>query len=222
MELSLFLIILYVCGTSALHIIPELKHNILRFGYRVIFRYEGMLSHSFDRLYVVTKIEIPTESDLNLTLFQFHYNCSHVVNIEKGMNFKIPSTIKEMFNAYCKNIIPYLYLYKYEVEYYERTVYDILEKDTGLLLPRFEHREKNVNQRCQKRQIISALISGFIGLAFEGISWFLQHKQVKKALQEAMHAMNKRVNKIFLFGRFCDYLWCIQCRHIREINTDGT
>ena len=84
---------------------PELKHNVLRFGYGVNFRYEGMLSHSFDRFYVVMKIEIPKVSDLNLTLFQFDYNCSHVVNIEKGMNFKIPSTIKEMFNVYCKNII---------------------------------------------------------------------------------------------------------------------
>ena len=67
------------------------------------------------------------------------------------------------------------------------------KKDIGLILPRFENREKNVNQKCQKRQIISALISGFIGLAFEGISRFLQHKQ-EKALQQAMHTMNKRVN----------------------------
>ena len=72
-------------------------------------------------------------------------------------------------------------------------VYDILDKDIGLILPKFEDREKNINQRCQKRQIISALISGFIGLAFEGISSFLQHKQ-EKALQQAMHTMNKRVN----------------------------
>ena len=77
-----------------------------------------------------------------------------------------------MFDVYCKNIIPYMYLYKHQVEYYKKTVYDILEKDIGLILPRFEDREKNKNQRCQKRQIISALISGFIGLAFEGISSF--------------------------------------------------
>ena len=126
-----------------------------------------MLSHSFDRFYVVMKIEIPKVLGLNLTLFQFDYNCSHVVNIEKGTNFKIPSTIKEIFNVYCKNIIPYIYLYKHQVEYYEKTVYDILEKDIGLILPRFEDREMNVNQKCQKRQIISALISGFIGLAFK-------------------------------------------------------
>ena len=86
MEFSLILIVL-VCGTSAVSIMPELKHNILRFGYGVNFRYEGMLSNSFDRFYVVMKIEIPKISDLNLTLFQFDYNCSHVVNIEKGMTF---------------------------------------------------------------------------------------------------------------------------------------
>ena len=79
-------------------------------------RYEGMLSHSFDRFYVVTKIEIPKVSDLNLAMFQFNYNCSHVVNIEKDTRFKILSTIKEMFDLYCKNIIPYMYLYKHQVD----------------------------------------------------------------------------------------------------------
>ena len=170
------ILITLVCGTFAVSIMPELKHSVLRFGYGVNFRYEGMLSHSFDRFYVVMKIEIPKVSDLNLTLFQFDYNCSHVVNIEKDTNFKIPSTIKEMFNVYCKNTIPYMYLYKHQMEYYEKTVYNILEKDIGLILPKFDNREMNVNQKCQQRQIISALISGFIGLAFEGLSSFLQHK----------------------------------------------
>ena len=58
MELSLILIV---------SIMPELKHNILRFVYRANFGYEGILSHSFDRFYVITKIEIPKVSDLNLT-----------------------------------------------------------------------------------------------------------------------------------------------------------
>ena len=124
----------------------------------------------------MTKVEIPKVSDLNLMLFQFDYNCSHVVNIEKGTRFKILSTIKEMFDVYCRNIIPYMYLYKHQVEYYEKMVYEILEKDIGLILPKFEDREKNVQHKFQKRQIISALISGFIGLAFEDILSFIQHK----------------------------------------------
>ena len=56
-----------------------------------------------------------------------------------------------------------------------------------------KNKDANVHPKCQKGQIISALISGFIGLAFEGISSFLQHKQ-GKALQQVMHTMNKRVN----------------------------
>ena len=110
-----------------------------------------MLAHLFDRFYVVTRIEIPKVSDLNLTVFQFDYNCSHVAHIEKGTKFKIPSTIKDMFNVYCRNIIPYMYLYKHQVEYYEKTVYNILEKDIGMILPKFGNTENNVQSKCPKK-----------------------------------------------------------------------
>ena len=59
-----------------------------------------------------------------------------------------------------------MYLYKHQVEYYEKTVYEILERDIGMILPKFEDREQNLKQKIQ---ITSALISGFIGLAYEGI-----------------------------------------------------
>ena len=36
-------------------IMPELKKNILNFGYSAKFKYEGMLTHTFDRFYVITK-----------------------------------------------------------------------------------------------------------------------------------------------------------------------
>ena len=34
---------------------PELQKNILKIGYGINYKYEGMLAHSFDRFYVVTK-----------------------------------------------------------------------------------------------------------------------------------------------------------------------
>ena len=193
MAIIIFLLNILVYGTSTVSIMPELKQNVLRFGYGVNFRYEGMLAHSFDRFYVVTRIEIPKVLDLNLTVFQFAYNCTHVTNIEKDTQFKVPDMIRDMFNVYCRNIIPYMYLYKHQVEYYENTVYNILEKDIGMILPKFGNTENYMQSKCPKRQIISALISGFIGLAFEGISSYLQHKR-QKALQQAMHTMNKRIN----------------------------
>ena len=38
------------------------------------FEYEGMLTHSFDRFYVVTKYEIPKVEHLQFTTFTFQSN----------------------------------------------------------------------------------------------------------------------------------------------------
>ena len=112
-----------------------------------------MLAHSFDKFYVVTRIEISKVSDLNLTVFQFDFNCSHVTHIEKDTKFKIPSTIKDMFKVYCRNIIPYMYLYKHQVEYYEKMVYNILGKDIGMILPKFGNTENNVQSKCRSNKL---------------------------------------------------------------------
>ena len=147
----LFLLLsVLVCGTSAVSIMPELKQNVLRFGYGVNYRYEGMLAHLFDRFYVVTKVEIPKVSDLNLTMFQFDYNCSHVANIGRiviGIKFEATNMILNMFKMYCKNLIPYMYLYKHQVEYYEKTVYNILEKEIGMILPKFGNTDNDMQSK---------------------------------------------------------------------------
>ena len=42
----------YICRYTSVEIMPELKKNIFKFGYGINFKYEGMLTHSFDRFYV--------------------------------------------------------------------------------------------------------------------------------------------------------------------------
>ena len=39
-------LLVFTYDSSAIDIMPELKKNILNFGYGVNFKYEGMLSHS--------------------------------------------------------------------------------------------------------------------------------------------------------------------------------
>ena len=55
-------------------------------------------------------------------------------------------------------------------------------------------------QDRHKRGVITSLITGFIGLAYEGISSFLHHRR-KKALQKAVHGIGDKIelhcNKIF-------------------------
>ena len=72
---SCFLISVYNC--SEMDIMPQLKKNTLNFGYGVNFKYEGMLSHSFDRFYIVTKFELSKTQDLKLSIFGFDFECSY-------------------------------------------------------------------------------------------------------------------------------------------------
>ena len=71
---------LFTCvyDSSAVDIMPELKRNILNFGHGVNFKYEGMLSHSYDRFYVVTKFKFPKVEDLKLTTIDFDSKCSYL------------------------------------------------------------------------------------------------------------------------------------------------
>ena len=54
---------------------PELKKNVFNFGYGANFKYKGMLTHSFDRFYIITEFEMPKISDLKLTTFSFNLTC---------------------------------------------------------------------------------------------------------------------------------------------------
>ena len=65
-------------------------------------------------------------------------------------------------------------------------MHNILKNEIGLILPQF-------TERKEKCGIITSLISGFIGLAHEGISSFLHHRR-HKALHKAVKAMENKAN----------------------------
>ena len=111
LTIPLFLF-LFVCDSSAVDIMSELKRNILNFGYGVNFKYEGMLSHSFDRFYIVTKFELPKTQDSGFATFKFDFECSY-------SNHTTTSTTNyaKLLN-YCMKIVPYARLYQRQIQYY--------------------------------------------------------------------------------------------------------
>ena len=77
---SLFCIVVqFYIGTSV-EIRPKLQRNILNFGYGINYKYEGMLTQSFDRFYVVTKFMLPTIEDLKVSKLNFNDSCAHMEN----------------------------------------------------------------------------------------------------------------------------------------------
>ena len=158
----------------------ELPNNILKFGYSINYKYVGKVSHSFDRFSVVTKFELPNAEDLQFDDIPYDAECAHLNNPKPG---QIIGMIKEVKHYYRK-----------QIAYYNQTATDILTNELALILPTFPKQDR------QKRGIITSLITGFIGLAYGGISSFLHHKK-QKALHKAVQAIENRVdlqhNKIF-------------------------
>ena len=94
-------LLVFVYDCSAVDIMPELKKNILNFGYGVNFKYAGMLSHSFDRFYIVTKFELPKTEDLKLATFGFDFECSYAKHTSTS------NTDYARLMNYCMKIAPY-------------------------------------------------------------------------------------------------------------------
>ena len=168
--------------SRGIEISPELQKNILKFGYGINYKYEGMLAHSFDRFYIVTEFMLPSMGDIKISKLNFDHTCTYM-NKEYAPNMDSRKYLTEL-KTYCNKIKPFGSHYYKLIKSYNITVYNILENEIKPLLPQISR---------QKHGIITTLVSGFISLAYEGISSFLQQKH-ENALQKAVNAMSNQAN----------------------------
>ena len=155
----------------------------MKFGYGIYYKYEGMLPHSFDRFYVATKFMLPMIGDLKFSKLDFDYTCAYTEK-EYAPNMDSRKYMLEL-RAYCNKVKPFVTYNNKLINSYSNTAHNILEKEIKLLLPQVSKR--------QKCGIITTVISSSIGLVYEGVSSFLQHKR-NNALHKAVNAMNNRAN----------------------------
>ena len=180
----IYFLALFATFTKALipKLKPELKKNIyLNFGYGINYKYEGMLAHSFDRFYVVTKFILSSLEDLKFSKLNFDNTCRYLDNI----NAQTTETRTHMLDlmTFCKEIEPFVMYYKRLIKSYNHMAHDILENEINLILPQVP--------RKQKCGIITTLVFSFIGLAYDSISSFLHHK-CYKVLHKAVKAMDNK------------------------------
>ena len=125
------------CKYTSVGIMPELKGNILNFGYGINFKYEGMQAHSFDRFFIVMKFVSPTMEDLKFLPieFNFHSTCNDLnVNVDRN---HFPTQFILNFKNYYRKIVPFIDFYKKQINSYNCTAYEILMKEISLILPNF-------------------------------------------------------------------------------------
>ena len=141
----------------------ELQRNILKFGYGINYKYKGMLVHSFDRLYIVPKFILPSREDIKFSRLNYDNTCAYM-NKEYTPNMDSRKYLTEL-KTYCDKIKLFVSYYRKLINSYNKTAHNILENEIKPLLPQISR---------QKCGIITTLVSGFIGLAYEGVSSFLQ------------------------------------------------
>ena len=135
-----------------------------------------------DRFYIITKFILPSIGDIKFSNLDFDNSCSYM-NKECAPNTDSHRYLTEL-KTYCNKIKPFVLHYSNLIKSYNNTVYDILENKRKPLLP------KMPRQKCG---IVTTLVSGFIGLAYEGISSFLQGK-CDTTLKKAVLAMDNEIN----------------------------
>ena len=132
------------------------------------------------------KFILPTLDNLQLSPVSYNKDCTYICNLDDQDNKQIKQNIKDLL-LYCAKLRPYMTFYKIQIQACNIMAHHILKNEVDLILPKFYEGQKS------KRGIFGALISGFIGLAFEGISSFLHHKR-HNALNKAVEAMSILMN----------------------------
>ena len=155
--LLIIIFICCICKYTSVDIMPECKRNILNSGYRINFQYEGMLSHLFDRFYVVTKFILPAINDLKSSPIDFDSECNYLHADLDGHRYPV-HYLPNIKNVYFK-IVPFVYFYKKQIDSYNKIAHDILMKEIPLTPPNFPKNRK------EKRGMTTSLVTGFIGLA---------------------------------------------------------
>ena len=108
---SLMLFAIYcIFRYTSVKIKLELKKNILKFGYGINYKYEGMLVHSFDRFYVVTKFILPSIQDLKFSKLNYDNTCAYLD--EKLSHDAETKRYTLDLLAFCKKIEPYVHYYR--------------------------------------------------------------------------------------------------------------
>ena len=176
LHIFLLLVILVVCDSIKSN--PELQRNVLKFSYGINYKYEGMLAHSFNRFYIVMKFMLPSVKDIKFSNLTFDESCVYM-NKKYAPHTDSSKYLSEL-QMYYNKIKPFVSYYSKLIASYNTTVHNILANKIRPLLPQIS------KQKCG---LITTLVSGFIGLAYEGISSFLR-KKCNNALQKAMIAMN--------------------------------
>ena len=226
-----FLIIMLGMALGAPQDNPQdMYFNHLNISLGINYKYNGLLYHNIDRVWVVTKVILLKLEDISFPEVKFNVDCSFVNKIHDAN----PS-VKTIIQSMCKSMKPLITLIKQKEKFYETAIQSILKEE----IPWSLHGKVNsqlgcsnqdpvlcwseIFMQCQgrmpvpvcRKKAISAFIPAIAGLAkiaVESLSTFLQQKRNKAMAQGlnairndqslAWNSLKQLKNDFLLYGKF--------------------
>ena len=105
------------------------------------YTYEGMLAHSFDRFYAVTKFMLPVIGHLKFSRLHFNDMCAYMEN-KFAQNTESRKYMLEL-STFCNKVRPFVSSYDELINSYNNTTHNILEKEIKLLLPQIKSKQNH-------------------------------------------------------------------------------
>ena len=130
----LILITLYSLGSviGEPQIAPQLFLNRLNISYGINYKYNGQLNHNIDRVWVVTKMKIPSFEDIKFPNISFNPECKFLERLKDGKN----NTNSQILSVrqICRDSAPLVKLFQYKEDYKQRLIRKLLKEDLQLAL----------------------------------------------------------------------------------------
>ena len=170
----------------------DMYFNHLNISLGINYKYNGLLYHNIDRVWVVTKVILPKLEDITFPDVKFNVDCSFVNKIRGAA----PS-VKMIIQSMCKSMKPLITLIKQKEKFYEMAIQSILKEEIpwslhGKVSSQLGHSNQDpvsAGQRfscsakgempmpVHRKKAISAFIPAIAGLAkiaVKSLSTFLQ------------------------------------------------
>ena len=202
-----FLIIMLGMALGAPQDKPQdMYFNHLNISLGINYKYNGLLYHNIDRVWVVTKVIILKLEDIAFPDVKFDTDCSFV-NKVRGAT----TPVKVIIQSMCKSMKPLITLIKQKEKFYEMAIQSILKEE----IPRSLHGKVSSQLGCPNQDPVSAgwrfscstkgempvpvhrkksisafipAIAGLAKIAVKSLSTFLQRKR-NKAMARGLTAI---------------------------------
>ena len=120
-----FLIIILGMALGAPQDNPQdMYFNHLNISLGINYKYNGLLYHNIDRVWVVTKVILPKLEDISFPDVKFNADCSFVNKI-----CNVHPSVKTIIQSMCKSMKPLITLIKQKQKFYEMAIQSILKEE---------------------------------------------------------------------------------------------